>query len=351
VNWIPPELQVTIPSERIAQYPARERGASRLLVLDRAEGRIVHVGIFRDIVQFTAGDLIVLNDTKVIPARVEGRRPGGGFVELLFLVEGNAEADETDEVETLIRPSRRLRPGLRIQLPGGASLELTVRCSGGRWRGSWKEAAAGEGFRSWLDRVGASPLPPYIRRRPEPSDRERYQTVFAHWPESLAAPTAGLHFTPEILDAMTERGSSIVRMTLAVGLGTFQPIRDGDLTGHRMESERYRIPSETAGAMNSAQTSGRPVTAVGTTVVRALESTAAEGWPLKPRQGNTDLFIFPPYRFRAVDRLLTNFHRPDSTLIQLVAAFAGWELVNLSYRTALEAGFGFYSYGDAMLIL
>jgi len=238
-----------------------------------------------------------------------------------------------------------------LSLGGGAVYHLQGKDSDGRWIGWWTAGGAGEPFDVWLSEHGMMPLPPYIRRPAEPIDKLRYQTTYASHPGSLAAPTAGLHFTPELLAELERRGCDIARLTLDVGIGTFLPIRTDDLASHHMHEEHYLIPPETARKINRAKSSGRKVTAVGTTVVRSLEDAVRLGLPLQPGERIADLFIHPPYQFLAIDRLLTNFHRPDSTLLQLVAAFIGWDLLNEAYQTALDRGFRFYSYGDAMVII
>jgi len=369
LHRLPPELTIEIPPERIAQYPSCKRDESRLLIYDRDKGAVIHVGYFPDVIDFIGGDLIILNDTRVIPAHVDGRKPGGGKVSLLFLVppphagtgvinaaatvvDSNLNTDKYHEVvKALINPRRRLRPGLQINLPNDAIFVLIEKTLNGRWTGLWRKTGAEEQFINWLERVGKSPLPPYIRRNPEPSDRDRYQTVYATQTGSLAAPTAGFHFTDDILNQLKSKGSSIEYLTLDVGLGTFQPIRDDDLSCHIMHTETYHIPVSTAAIINNAKQTGLTLTAVGTTVVRTLEAAAINGLPIKPGSNTADIFIYPPYKFKVIERLLTNFHRPDSTLMQLLAAFIGWEGVNLSYQAALDAGFRFYSYGDSMLVI
>lgn len=358
MSRIPPEFKVIVPPDRTALYPARRRDESRLLVVDRERGGVIHVGRFRDVVDFIAGDLLVLNDTRVVPARVIGRKPSGGEVELLFLVttspefslpEHTATPSSALQIRALIAPSRRLRPGIKVELPHGASYLLECKSLEGGWEGVW-EGESGVSFAPWLERAGTTPLPPYIRRPVEHLDRERYQTVYAHHPGSVAAPTAGLHFTDELLRRLEAAGTEIARLTLDVGWGTFEPIRDSNITRHRMHSERYDIPPETQRSVSRAMDSGRRITAVGTTTVRALEDAAAHGLPLPSGEEVAEIFIHPPYCCRVVDALITNFHRPDSTLLQLVAALTGWELLNVAYQRALDEGFRFYSYGDAMLI-
>ena len=346
----PPEFKVFIPDDRIAQFPPEVRGESRLLVVSRKEGKVVHIGAFRDVADFVAGDLLVLNETKVLPARVVGHKPGGGIVELLFLTESaQALGSGGWTVSALINPVRRLRIGLNINLPGEALFQIQERSALGGWVGHWE--CVGTGFMEWLDKFGMAPLPPYIRRETEPADRERYQTVYARSPGSIAAPTAGLHFTDEILNNLQKRGSDVARLTLHVGWGTFEPIRSDDLANHHMHSERYEITEATASAINRAKETGRKVTAIGTTSVRALEDAARHGIPLTEANREAYIFIRPPDKLRIVDRLITNFHRPDSTLLQLVAAMIGWDLLNDAYACALKEGLRFYSYGDAMAIV
>ncbi len=363
---IPPELKVIIPEQRIALYPCEPRDMSRLIVVDRKTQSIVHIGYFRDLVKFLSGDVVVINDTKVIPVRVAGKKPGGGLVNLLFLTDTFDSVNHS--IVALINPSRRLREGIRISLPDNKVFIIQQRHPQGGWLGKWtinsdntnsllehhkpfKASDAYDELINWLNRFGHPPLPPYIKRQPEEKDRERYQTVYAQTPGSLAAPTAGLHFTPEIIAALKANNCIITRINLDIGLGTFDPIYESDVSKHKMHSETYYIPPETAEIINTALEQNRPITAIGTTVVRTLEDAALKNLPIKPGPGTADIFIFPPYNFKIINRLLTNFHRPDSTLIQLVAAFIGWDLVNNAYQTALEQGFRFYSYGDAMLII
>jgi len=331
-----------LPQALIAQYPLPRRSASRMLVLDRASGAIAHRR-FLDLPSFLrAGDCLVINDTKVIPARLVGRKQKtGARVELLLL-----EPLEADAWEALA--GGKVRLGQRIAFEGGLTAEVAKILGEGRVqvrlqakRGS-PEAA--------LRRAGHVPLPPYIRRPDERLDRRRYQTVYACRPGAVAAPTAGLHFTRRILTGLRERGVSIVALTLHVGLATFQPVRAANVEEHPMGTERYAIPTETAQAVSRTRKQGGRVVAVGTTVVRALESASA-GLALRPGSGRTDLYIYPGYQFRVVDALLTNFHLPRSTLLMLVCAFAGREVVLEAYREAVERRYRFYSYGDCMLLL
>jgi len=351
MTFSPPEFKVVIPADRIAQYPPEARGDSRLLVVDRSRDAVVHIGEFCDILRFIAGDLIVLNDTKVSPARVSGHKPGGGRVEALFMI-GDPLATHPGGtvVHALINPARRLKSGLILLFPESATLTLTQRRESGGWEGIWN---GGEGveFLDWLHRVGEPPLPPYIKRRAEEADRQRYQTIYAQNAGSIAAPTAGLHFTVSLLDRLASGGSELVRLTLDVGWGTFEPLKNNDLNHHRMHRESYTVAEEASEAINRAKAAGRKVVAVGTTSVRALEDSALQGLPITAGRREAGIFIRPPYEFKVVDRLITNFHRPDSTLLQLAAAMTGWDLLNDAYQQALDEGFRFYSYGDAMLIL
>src|SRR5437773_6554219 len=333
------ELDYPLPEALIAQAPAPERAAARLLVVDRGGAPLRHARV-GDLAAFLrAGDVLVLNDTRVIPARVYGRRPSGGRLELLFV----APHGEDGEWEVLVRGAPRR--GERVHLAGGQG-EWVAPLGAGRWR---LRLALDEPALTWLERVGEVPLPPYVRRAPTPADRERYQTVYARAPGAVAAPTAGLHLTRELLGAIAAAGARVATLTLHVGPGTFLPIRTADLDQHVMVPERFEIPPPTVEAIAAARTAGGRVVAVGTTTVRALESAGADG-ALHAGPGAAALFIRPGHRFRVVDALLTNFHLPRSTLLALVAAFAGWERVRAAYAEAVRLGYRFYSYGDAMLI-
>ena len=333
------ELDYPLPEALIAQVPAPERAAARLLVLERGGGPLRHARI-GDLPAFLhAGDVLVLNDTRVIPARVYGRRPSGGRLELLFV----APLGEDGEWEVLVRgvPSR----GERVHLPGGQG-EWVAPLGDGRWR---LRLALREPALAWLERVGEVPLPPYVRRAPTAADRERYQTVYARAPGAVAAPTAGLHLTRELLGAIAAAGVRVATLTLHVGPGTFLPIRSDDLEQHVMAPEPSDIPPSTVEAIGAARAAGGRVVAVGTTTVRALESASADG-ALHAGPGAAALFIRPGHSFRVVDGLLTNFHLPRSTLLALVTAFAGWDRIRAAYAEAARLGYRFYSYGDAMLI-
>jgi S-adenosylmethionine:tRNA ribosyltransferase-isomerase len=288
------------------------------------------------------GDLLVVNDTRVLPARLFGRRlPSGGRVELLL-----AERLDERTWEALLKPGRRASPGTRLELAPGLLAEVAARGEDGRFRVRFSEPVEPH-----LDRLGHVPLPPYIHRPDEPADRERYQTVYAREPGAIAAPTAGLHFDEALLAALAARGVERAALTLHVGLGTFKPITADLVHEHRMDAERFVVPEATADAVRRARAERRRVVAVGTTVVRALEgAAAAHGGEVRAGAGSTTLFVYPGFPFRVVDVLLTNFHLPRSTLLMLVCAFAGRERVLAAYREAVEAGYRFYSYGDAMLV-
>ncbi len=346
------ELQYDLPEELIAQYPADRRDASRLLVLERASGQCRHA-LFNELPRLLPpGCLLVLNDTRVIPARLVLRRSTGGLLEGLFLGE-----KAPGRWEVMLTSSSRLRPGQELEVvDSDRRLRLLEHIEAGRWVA--EPLPQGEAL-AILEACGLPPLPPYIRRpvKPRPDrrqaaeDLQRYQTVYARAPGAVAAPTAGLHFTPEILSALDAASVARTFVTLHVGAGTFAPIRCENLAEHVMHAEWYTCPPETVAAVKAARESGRPVVAVGTTSVRVLESCADESGRLVPGEGWTRLFIYPPYRFRAVDSMITNFHLPGSTLLAMVFAFAGREQVLKAYREAVRRRYRFFSYGDAMLIL
>ncbi len=333
-----------LPNDRIAQRPTA-RGASRLLVLDRRTGSIEHRRVVELPMLLAPGDLLLLNDTRVIPARLEACRPTGRRFEVLLLRELGGGA-----WECLLRPSARARPGERLVLGDGSALELVGLAGEGRWTVRFDPPLEFDR----LDRLGETPLPPYIRRDDGATaeDRTDYQTVYAAVPGAVAAPTAGLHFTRALLDRIAGRGVELAFVTLHVGLGTFRPVTAETVAEHRMHSEWYRFTGETAAAVNRALDHGRRVVCVGTTSVRALEGALAAGrGRVVPEDGWTDLFITPGYEFRGVGALLTNFHLPRSTLLMLVSALAGRERVLAAYREAVDSGYRFFSYGDAMLIV
>jgi S-adenosylmethionine:tRNA ribosyltransferase-isomerase len=336
-----------LPPGLIALHPAPRRDGSRLLVLDPGTGDTT-LAAFSDLPGLLpARSLLVANDTRVIPARLRGRRPTGGAVELLLVRELEA-GDDHCRWTALASANKPLRPGDAFDL-GGPRAEILERGARGEVLVRIDRGAAA--FREHVAAAGEVPLPPYIRRAPEPDDRSRYQTVFAREDGSVAAPTAGLHFTPELMERLAAAGHEITMVTLHVGPGTFRPIAADDLAGHVMDAERYDLPAAAVAAIRGARDAGRPVIAVGTTAVRALEGAAAAGGgALEPGPGETDIFIAPPFDFRVVDGLITNFHLPRSTLLCLVAALAGRERVLAAYARAVAERMRFYSYGDAMLI-
>ena len=330
-----------LPEELIAQTPAEPRDSSRLLVYNRADGSVTHT-IFRNIKDFLkAGDVLVVNNTKVLPARMYAHTEHGGRVEVLLLRRISAL-----RWEVLVKPGKKCRPGTRLTVDDGLSLTVvSVTDSGERivdfeCDGVFEEALA---------RVGTMPLPPYIHEKLK--DQSRYQTVYARTDGSAAAPTAGLHFTPGLLEEIKSMGVEIAQVLLHVGLGTFRPVKEEAITDHKMHSEYYEVGAEAAEIISRAKREGRRVIAVGTTSVRTLESVAAEDGTVAPCRGNTSIFIYPPYKFRCVDALITNFHLPESTLIMLVAAMTGREKILGLYKTAVAERYRFFSFGDAMMIV
>lgn len=342
----PSDYSFDLPPSLIAQQPAERRDGSRLLHL-APDGAIADRA-FPDIAELLPADaVLVVNDTRVIPARVLCHKASGGAVEVLFL-EPEPETAAPDGMSAwrcLARARRPLRPGQTVRVDG-AAIELPILTERAA-DGSLAVGAPGDGL-AFLDEHGHLPLPTYIDRPDTSADRERYQTMFARVPGAVAAPTAGLHMTPAVAEALAARGVSLATVTLHVGWGTFAPIREDDLRAHRMHRERYAIPEATAALVAT----GRPVVALGTTAMRALEAAAIEPRRLAPGAGATELFIYPGsgHSFRIVDLLITNFHLPESTLLMLVCAFAGTERVLAAYRHAVAAGYRFYSYGDAMLL-
>jgi S-adenosylmethionine:tRNA ribosyltransferase-isomerase len=341
------ELDYALPTELVAQEPAAVRHDARLLVLDPS-GEIEH-RLVRELPELLPKSLVVVNDTRVFPCRLLGKRPSGGRVEI-FLVEKLGGEGTVERWTSMGRASKKLAPGLTVIVGGG---RLEARLEARREDDLWEVTLeAAEGVGRAIEALGAIPLPPYVRREASSLDEERYQTIFASEAGAVAAPTAGLHFTPGLVAALEGQGHRFARVTLHVGLGTFMPVKVDDLDAHRMHRERYRIPAVTAAAIALAREEGRPVLAVGTTVVRALEAAADPDAPGLVRSGDasTDLLIQPGYEFKVVDSLITNFHLPRSTLLALVMAFAGKDAVRDAYRAAIEARYRFYSYGDAMWI-
>lgn len=331
-----------LPEELIAQDPLAQRSSSRLLVLDRQSGAVSH-HTFREIADYlNEGDCLVINDTKVIPARLIGsKEETGAKIEVLLL-----KRKENNIWETLVKPGKKAKAGARINFGEGL---LTGEVVGIAEEGNRLIRFSYEGiFEEILDRLGQMPLPPYITHQLE--DKNRYQTVYAKHTGSAAAPTAGLHFTPELLKELEKKGVEIARVTLHVGLGTFRPVKVDEITDHHMHSEFYRIDEEAAEKINRAKAAGKRVVCVGTTSCRTIESAADETGRLEEKSGWTEIFIYPGYRFKVLDGLITNFHLPESTLIMLVSALAGRENVLGAYEEAVEERYRFFSFGDAMLI-
>ncbi len=352
------EFDYNLPEELIAQAPAPQRDESRLLVLHRPTGLIEH-RVFRDILNYLRpGDLLVLNDSRVIPARLRGyTTKSGAKMEILLL-----EELERNLWRALVRPAKRARPGTKITLTDSAGLEVTAQVVARQEAGQCHvQFIDVTNIVNVLDRLGDVPLPPYIRRartKSLPDDRSRYQTVYARVPGSVAAPTAGFHLTETLLAQIKGKGVQVLFVTLHIGLGTFAPVRATEVKAHQMHEERYELSAETAAAINEAKKAGRRVIAVGTSTVRVLESVACEtGGALVAGTGRTSLFIYPPFTFKIVDGLVTNFHLPRSTLLMLVSAFAapgqmaGRDIILRAYQEAIKLRYRFYSYGDAMLIL
>lgn len=336
------DLDYALPEDLIAQQPCPERDEARMLVLDRATGEMT-VDVFKNVARYLrAGDCQVLNDTRVIRARLHGRKPTGGRVEI-FLLHEEAPGAWT----ALVRPSAKVKPGTAVELGGGVTAEVAEVLPGGQRRVCFARPDVLE----VLEQRGEIPLPPYIRREhPEDNDLRRYQTVYAAQPGAVAAPTAGLHFTDRVFASLDAEGVRRTRLTLHVGYGTFKPVTAETLDAHSVDAEDFWFPREAADLLNETRQSGGRVVAVGTTAARVLE-TQHRGGRFEPGQGATSLYIYPPYTFRAVDALQTNFHLPRSSLLALVCAFAGTRLTLDAYRYAVEQRFRFYSYGDVMLIL
>jgi S-adenosylmethionine:tRNA ribosyltransferase-isomerase len=348
------DFDFELPEELIAQHPLARRDASRMLLVNRAEESWRDASFAEFPTQLREGDTVVVNNTRVFPARLVGRRePTGGRVELL-LVRRREEVGE-EACEVLAKPARRLEAGTRVTFGDGRLAAETLAATRDGAGRVVRFQADGD-FAALLEEFGRMPLPPYIKRESEDlasavEDRERYQTVYAHAPGAIAAPTAGLHFTPHVFEELHARGVRTCEVTLHVGYGTFAPVRAEDLSEHRVAAERFEISAEAAAEINETKQRGGRVVAVGTTTVRALESAVDEEGRVRPGHGETGLTITPGYRFRVVDAMLTNFHLPRSSLLVLVSAFAGRALVLEAYRHAVAARYRFYSYGDCMLIV
>ena len=335
-----------LPHGWIARYPTERRDQSRLLVVPREGGPFAHRR-FSDLPDLlNPGDVLVVNESRVAPARLLGRKPTGAASEILLLRPCAGGTDEATLWEALVRPGGKLKPGRVVNIAPGFDVEVVDSAPGG---GRVVRLVVDGPVREALELHGHVPLPPYLERDDEPLDRERYQTVYARVPGSVAAPTAGLHFTSELLDQIDAKGVERVAVSLEVGVGTFRPIEADDPAEHDMHSERYVVSAAAARAINVARGEGGRIWAVGTTVVRTLESAARDGVVGEGRSV-TDLFVYPPYRFQVVDGLITNFHLPRSTLLMLVAAFGGYERTMEAYGAAISEGYRFYSYGDAMVL-
>ena len=342
------DFDFELPEALIAQEPSPERGGSRLLRLSRGTGDVSHTTFSKLPELLEAGDVLVLNNTRVFPARLLGHRvPSGGAVECLLLAKL-----ESGDWDALVHPGQKLKPGAHVVFGSDeVRLEGEIRAShffGRRTVRLWTSFAGG--VEQAIDRIGHIPLPPYIRRDDQPADHERYQTVYARTRGSVAAPTAGLHFTPQVLDALKSRGVEIQELTLHVGYGTFKPVRVGRVEEHEVDGEEFSVSAATAAALTRAKHEGRRIIAVGTTTARALESLTVTGGIVREGAGITRLFIYPGHRFELVNGMITNFHLPRSSLLMLVSALGGRDRVLSAYREAVREGYRFYSYGDAMFL-
>ena len=338
------EFDYHLPPSLIAQYPSSQRGETSLMILDRQTGGIEHQA-FQEITKYLrAGDLLVMNNTRVLPARLIGKKETGGRIEMLLIPSWNGTKGEW---RALIRGAGKVKPGARVRFEPEIDGEIEeIKDGKGRVTFSYHGEVT-----ELLQKIGHIPLPPYIKRRDEPLDRERYQTVFAERDGSIAAPTAGLHFTHALLQSLIENGVRTTMITLHVGIGTFSPVKVRDIEDHVLEAEWIEISEETAREIEEAKARGGRVISVGTTTTRALESFSDRNGEMRSGKGMSSLFIYPPFRFRVIDGLITNFHLPKSTLIMLVSAFAGKEALMRAYQEAVSRRYRFYSYGDAMLIL
>ena len=335
-----------LPEQLIAQQPLPERDQSRLLVMDRRTGSLSH-RVFHELESFLKpSDVLVINNTQVIPGRIVGKKESGGRIEALIL---NYASSHENQFDCLLKSSKQTRIGSRLFFSEGVTAQVLER-----HEDVYRLSFSCEGdFRPVLDRIGQTPLPPYIKRdvtRPDPQDVNAYQTIYASQKGAIAAPTAGFHFTKALLSRLEAKGVSLVPITLHVGYGTFLPVRVTDIRAHRMHSEWFSIPEETAAVVSRARKEGRRVVAVGTTSVRTLEFAVDEDGNMRAMSGPCDLFIYPGYRFRVVDAMITNFHLPKSTLLMLVSAFAGRNNILAAYKAAVKEKYRFYSYGDGMLI-
>lgn len=342
-NMIRSDFYYDLPEELIAQTPVEPRNASRLMCVDRQSGDITHDHFYNLCKHLKKGDLLVMNDSRVLPARLYGEKEGtGSFIEFLLLEQ---KGDKLWEI--LVRPGKKAKPGTRFSFGNGRlKAEILETVEGGNRIAKFE--CEGNFFTA-LEDIGQMPLPPYITKKLE--DKERYQTVYSHELGSAAAPTAGLHFTNEMLDDLRARGINTAFVTLHVGLGTFRPVKEDEVLKHKMHSEHYHLPKETAELIKKTKAEGGRVIAVGTTSCRTLESVGTFFEDMDEHEGYTDIFIYPGYKFKVIDGLITNFHLPESTLIMLVSAFMGYDNTMNAYKTAVEDKYRFFSFGDAMLIL
>lgn len=344
------EFKFNLPAELLAEYPAENRDEARLMVVNRSAGTIEHK-IFKDIIDyFDDGDTFIVNNTKVFPARLYGNKEKtGAKIEVFLLRELNGEMRLWD---VLVDPARKIRVGNKLYFGDGELVAEVIDNTTSRGRTiRFLFDGSDDEFRSIIDQLGETPLPKYIKRKVEESDKERYQTIFATEEGAVAAPTAGLHFTPQITKYLELKGVDIVPVTLHVGLGTFRAVDVEDLTKHKMDSENFVISEETANTVNKALDNKKRVVAVGTTCMRSIESSVSANGRLKPVSAWTDKFIFPPYDFRIANALVTNFHTPESTLLMMACAFGGYDLIMKAYEEAVKEKYRFFSYGDAMLII
>ena len=344
------DFKLSLPADHVALYPAENRDESKMMVVHKKTGEIEH-RIFKDIVEyFDEGDIMVMNNTKVFPARLYGNKEKtGAKIEVFLLRELNQEAHLWD---VLVDPARKIRVGNKLYFGDGDLVAEVIDNTTSRGRtirflfdGSEDE------FYKTIDSLGETPLPKYIKRKAEPEDRDRYQTIFAEHTGAVAAPTAGLHFSRQVVKRLEIKGVDVAPITLHVGLGTFRPVDVEDLTKHKMDSENYIVPVETSEKVNVALDNKKRVLSIGTTSMRALESSTSANGRLKPNDGWTDKFIFPPYEFKIANALLTNFHMPESTLLMMTAAFGGYDLIMKAYDEAINKQYRFFSYGDVMLII
>lgn len=347
-----------LPDELIAQFPLKKRDNSRMMVLSRENKHVENKHFFDFINYLEKGDVLVLNNTKVIPARLIGTKSTGANIEIFLLhpaSDKNQNVGKTDNSlwYALIKNLKRLKPGDTICVSDELSVKLLQKgelTSSGPGENLVEVIFKGDELSNLLEKYGEIPLPPYIQRKNVQEDKNTYQTVFAKIPGSVAAPTAGLHFTPETLDAIRKKGVNVVYITLNVGLGTFLPVKEKNILDHKMHTESFEIPQDAADAINKVKAESKNIVAVGTTVTRALEATHQKYGKILPVKDETDIFIYPPFEFKVVDKLLTNFHLPKSTLIMLVSALAGRDFILESYKKAVDEKYRFFSYGDCMFI-